>query len=85
MYAERFAMIGALVQHQNQNLLRLQQAIKKSFEILSTRSVNLLGQKRYAAKPSLNPRRANARMRRAVLYQRSRVTAKLTLNSDRYR
>ena len=28
MDAERLAMIGALVQRQNQNLLRLQQAIK---------------------------------------------------------
>jgi len=28
MDAETLAMIGALVQHQNQNLLRLQQAVK---------------------------------------------------------
>jgi hypothetical protein len=29
MDAERFAMIGALVQQQNQNLLRLQQAVER--------------------------------------------------------
>jgi len=73
MDAERFAMIGALFQQQNQNLLRLQQAIKKLFEILSKRYVNLLSQKRYAAKPSLNPRRANARMHRTPRKGNARV------------
>jgi hypothetical protein len=41
-------------------------------ELLSKRSVQLRSQKRYAAKPTLNPRRANVRMRRTPLYQRSR-------------
>jgi len=34
MDAERLALIGALVQQQNQNLLRLQQAIKNLSELL---------------------------------------------------
>jgi len=65
-------MIGAQVQQQNQNLLRLQQAIKYISELLSKRSVQLRSQKRYAAKPTSNPCGANARMRRTPLYQRSR-------------
>jgi len=65
-------MIDALVQQQNQNLLRLQQAIKNLSELLSKRSVQLRSQKRYAAKPTLSPRRVNARMHRTPLCQRSR-------------
>ena len=34
MDSERFAMIGALVQQQNRNLLKLQQAIKNLFKAL---------------------------------------------------
>ena len=59
IYADIFDMIGALVQQQNQNLLRLQKAIKNRSELLSKRSVQLRSQKRYAAKLTLNPRRVN--------------------------
>ncbi|KAH3869449.1 hypothetical protein DPMN_032618 [Dreissena polymorpha] len=38
---------------------------------LSKRSVQFRSQKRFAAKPTLNSRRADARMRRPPLYQRS--------------
>ena len=72
MDAERLAMNDALVQQQNQNFLRLQKVTKNLSELLSKRSVQLRSQKRYAAKPTLSPRRVNARMLRTPLYQRSR-------------
>jgi len=70
-FAQGIAMIGALVHKQNQNLLRLKQAIKVS-ELLLKQSVLLRSRKWYIAKPTSNPRRANASMRRTPLYQLTR-------------
>jgi len=51
---------AALIQQQNQNLLKLQQVIKNLSKLLTNKSVQLRSQKRFAAKPTLNPRQANA-------------------------
>ena len=75
IYADRFDMIGALVQQQSQNLLRLQKAIKNRSELLSKRSVQLRSQKRYAAKLTLNPRRVNPECTESRSIN-TRVTAK---------
>ena len=83
MDAERLAIIGALVQQQNQNLLRLQQAIKNLSALLSKQFVQLRSQKRYAPKKNLKPPSSQRPNAQNAALSNAHVTAKPTFASTR--